>query len=289
MMTDDDSPLTPDEIKVLHDKGVEAAKGHEMSIALYPKGMLQDFVRGYLAGRVFTDRVVRPEMVGMVFMPLLFGAMQPQGDAEAALKAVQVETGEEPKLPEPPSEPELPAKPGPRKAKKPLGPNPARVRQIRSEMGKGWPLGAPDGSEPEDAMAAYLARIERLNQEREALSRAPDPGYEERVRSWATTCEFLKAEHAARRQEHEALCASLDERRALCARRTAENDAIRAGFMQRYASTLGCIWEDLSKAGPGAINGFPIFSSLHMMHRDDFKRAATAIERELARSKDIEV
>lgn len=48
---------------------------------------------------------------------------------------------------------------------------------------------------------------------------------------------------------------------------------------------VGTIWEYLSEAGPRAINGYPMFFSLRVMHKDDWARATRAIDRELERRK----
>ena len=46
---------------------------------------------------------------------------------------------------------------------------------------------------------------------------------------------------------------------------------------------IGILWEFWSKAGPRAINGYPMFTSAHYMHKDDWERARKAILRELDR------
>jgi hypothetical protein len=50
---------------------------------------------------------------------------------------------------------------------------------------------------------------------------------------------------------------------------------------------LGTIWERIDRADPRAVNGMPMFTSLHAMRDDDWKRAARAIDAELARRKTI--
>lgn len=46
---------------------------------------------------------------------------------------------------------------------------------------------------------------------------------------------------------------------------------------------VGTVWEWRQDAGPRAINGYPTFISLRVMHRDDWDRARQAIARELER------
>ena len=52
---------------------------------------------------------------------------------------------------------------------------------------------------------------------------------------------------------------------------------------------IGLIWEDMSQAGPRAINGMPIFMSCGLMHIEDWERARKAIKTEMERREAIEV
>ena len=52
---------------------------------------------------------------------------------------------------------------------------------------------------------------------------------------------------------------------------------------------IGIIWEHMSKAGPRAVNGMPMFMSFHIMGKEDWERARTAINKELKRREEIEV
>lgn len=52
---------------------------------------------------------------------------------------------------------------------------------------------------------------------------------------------------------------------------------------------IGCFWAYHHEAFPRSINGYPMFPSVRMMHRDDWARAAKALAREQQRQQDIEV
>lgn len=52
---------------------------------------------------------------------------------------------------------------------------------------------------------------------------------------------------------------------------------------------VGTVYEYLDKAGPRAVNGMPMFTSLRMIHVDDWARAKAAYDMEMARRKDIPV
>jgi hypothetical protein len=52
---------------------------------------------------------------------------------------------------------------------------------------------------------------------------------------------------------------------------------------------IGVIWEYRDKAGPMDVNGMPSFFSCRIMHKDDWKRAVKAYEKENERRKGIEL
>lgn len=56
-----------------------------------------------------------------------------------------------------------------------------------------------------------------------------------------------------------------------------------------YFEKIGIIWEHISAAGPRSINGYPMFMSMRIMHKDDWTRAHAAIRTELDRRKNIKV
>ena len=60
-------------------------------------------------------------------------------------------------------------------------------------------------------------------------------------------------------------------------------------FFIQYAREFGVLWEFYSKALPRGINGYPMFASHHVMHKDDWERARKAIIREQSRMDELEV
>ena len=52
---------------------------------------------------------------------------------------------------------------------------------------------------------------------------------------------------------------------------------------------IGVIWEYDRKALPRSINGLPVFTSCHLMHVEDWKRAHLVIAREQRRQQEMEV
>lgn len=46
----------------------------------------------------------------------------------------------------------------------------------------------------------------------------------------------------------------------------------REQLKQLHANRIACVYEYVSKAGPMAVNGMPMFMSMHMLDRDDSDR-----------------
>jgi hypothetical protein len=68
---------------------------------------------------------------------------------------------------------------------------------------------------------------------------------------------------------------------------------IAFGYFNRYQpeslKQIGIIYENMSAAGPRAINGKPCFTSMRILHVDDWQRAWAAILKEEERRKNIEL
>jgi len=52
---------------------------------------------------------------------------------------------------------------------------------------------------------------------------------------------------------------------------------------------VGVIYEYMTNAGPRSVNGCPMFTSMRILHKKDWQRAARAIDREQKRRKSIKV
>lgn len=60
-------------------------------------------------------------------------------------------------------------------------------------------------------------------------------------------------------------------------------------YTKEAIQQVGIVWERMSEAGPRAVNGMPMFMSHRLMHIDDWKRAAKAIDAELERRDQVVV
>ena len=59
------------------------------------------------------------------------------------------------------------------------------------------------------------------------------------------------------------------------------------GASEEFIKSIGIIYEYISESGPIAINGFPIFLSCRLMHKDDWEIALATIKSEFAKRENI--
>jgi hypothetical protein len=62
-----------------------------------------------------------------------------------------------------------------------------------------------------------------------------------------------------------------------------------ADWTEEEVKEVGVIWEWMDQAGPRSINGMPMFMSMRLMNKEDWKRALDAIQAESERRKTIKV
>jgi hypothetical protein len=58
-------------------------------------------------------------------------------------------------------------------------------------------------------------------------------------------------------------------------------------MLKPIADDIGCLFEYMSKAFPRSINGYPMFHSFRVMHKDDWKVALKTIKQERVRRQTI--
>ena len=117
----------------------------------------------------------------------------------------------------------------------------------------------------------------------------PSPEHQLTLDALRTTHEALLEEHRVALLGHQEQEDRLAERKAKWERAKAIHEAARRGFTMTRLQHLGVIYEEISKAGPRSINGQPIFWSLRVINRSDWKRAHAAITRELSRRENMEI
>lgn len=235
-----------------------------------PREQLREFVYDLVDGRVLTSEQVEPRDVGMVFMPLAMGALSPPAVLE---DKPELTLPPQPAPPPPfvgevpPERPEIPA----------LAVVPEKVR-----LDYEW--GAIDKADYDEvaeqvrkqnirtviewkkAVLAPWQKGVRLTKKqnregKEAYDKACEDYYTLKA-AWAQECDRLRAEHEVYFVEWE---------------------GVRKRVLSLWARDLGVVYEHMSAAGPRAINGYPMFMSLRLMHREDWKLAFDAYKKEVAR------
>ena len=227
----------------------------------------------------------------MVFLPLALGALNPPKEAREALDttltALGLKAGEKPAAKGIPTVPDLESLPPAPVLIVPVPkvPDPERIRKIKSD------IGYQDATE--ETLAFYLQHVEIENtqakhQEEEAFSAA--------TRRWDAICKEIEARNQIAENEHKEAVLAWHQANATYAKDLEaweilklKEDSVCLGFYEQFSSSVGCIWEDISKAGPRGINGYPNFFSFHIMSKPDWERAKVAIDRETQRAKEFEV
>jgi hypothetical protein len=299
-------PLTSEETAEWVEFGKNLAEPVVIDFDPTPPEDLKAFVLDYVGGTIFTDHHLRGHdrnMMGSVFMPVAFGAFSIGGPeegeepSEAWLQQKKLPIcGDEPKRPDPPSEPGPPVYPDEPPAPKLLvedagvvatlaakeatpttplttvkdifdtdtGEGSAKVQEYREgiRLKNEWTT-----HEHNEALAAWEAAKVEQDQAHQLLLEEHQAAFA----AWETTT----AEHPARHREWK--------------RQKAITEAANQGFTATRLRNLGCLYEHLSQAGPRSINGYPIFWSVRILNRDDWQRAAAAIDRELERRDNMEI
>lgn len=266
------STVTP-EGRVLSSEGADLGEARfVLEVPRTTREDLKQFVYDLVDGRVLTSQHVEPSMVGTVFLPLAMGALSPPDVL-----------GERPDLVLPP-QPALPkvfverALPSP--------PSPPMPEAVPAKLREDYEWGAIDKEDYDEAVAAVGARNDAAHAAWERT----------RYAEWERTLAETKASNAAGKQAHarsmEAHEAAVAAWAQECARLRTEHEArltewegVRKRVLRWWARDLGVIYEQMSAAGPRAVNGYPIFMSLRFMHREDWKLAFDAYEKEVARRK----
>lgn len=104
---------------------------------------------------------------------------------------------------------------------------------------------------------------------------------------WKAECEAVDKAHQQALLEWEDVNRTHTEREWELA--SARAEAANKGFYMQYAKEIGVFWGRYSEALPRGINGYPIFETVRIMHREDHVRAVAAIKRELEHRKAFEV
>ncbi len=252
--------------------------GHKCEIPRLSKDEMRNIVRLRLANEIMFSDEVSPDLIGMVFMPIPLGALRPPKEilievlgSEFPPEALE---GEPPK----PQHPGYQDKAGDPPPKPVLAKLPEKVR-----AGIEW------GYIPEEEWGGLLAQVREENEKKirdweEASMRwmdlldqdsknrkEVDALYERALKEWESSL----AQHEEAVREREALKADWVEK----------SKALYAEWTQ----DIGVIMGNMKDTFPRSINGYPIFHSFNLIHKEDWVRIREAIAREQERAKEIEI
>jgi len=261
-----------------YNPGIE--RNASMEIPRKDTSALKQLVRDYLVGQVFFSAQLRDtSLLGMVFMPLIFGGL-----------------AFEEKAPETPPEPKRPEKLGWRRPVRPE-PDLKDVTPVLDSAVTKAQLSLDDvefkirwGEATGEDMAAARKTLEDARGAREramaAANKVADAKHLEAMAEYRKIIIAHRKVVAAWRETHQTWRAQMDamadQINAWEARRDTHNQYIK--------DNLGVIYAYMKDAiGSRAINGYPMFGSCSLLHKDDWDIVRKAIDREMARDIDLDV
>lgn len=262
--------------RVVTPEGVELGEARlVLEVLRVTREQLREFVYDLVDGRVLTSEQVAPKDMGMVFMPILFGALSPPevvgGKPDLALSP-------QPSPPAPFVERAVPARPKPPELavvpekvrldyewsaidKEDYDEAVARVEAANAALLSAWEKDTLDPWEKVERTNVYLN-----SEDKKAYDKACEDYYALKA-AWAQECDRLRAEH----EVHLAAWEGVSKR-----------------VLSLWARDLGVVYAHMSEAGARGINGNPMFMSMRLLHLEDWKLAFDAYNKEVARRKSDE-
>lgn len=248
-----------------------------MDIPRQPREKLKDIVRAYIANEIFFSAQIRePGMIGMVFMPILMGALsypveKPAGTVKPPapvrplrpIKAA-VDTGE---------------------AGQKLATEIATTEELitKVEFRVRW------NEASEDELTGLRATLDDLVSKRTELEAAATAKVEAEHRNeLAAYLDELKAYRKAR-HAWRALVETWEEGEEGLAKRLAVWEAGAKAWGEALEQNLGVIYAYHKDSLPRSVNGYPMFMSCVLLHKLDWEMVRKGIDRELERQKDIDL
>jgi hypothetical protein len=249
-----------------------------MTIRRLPREELREVVLGIVDSRIVTTDQVPSDLIGMVFMPLMFGAMTPPD----GVLPPRPEEPEAERMPPPPPTLTLPDAPP-----EPTPPEPPPYPTEQMELVRWGRLLEEDVLPPyEDALARHEASLDEWR--RNTLT-----AHEVALDEHRERCRVLTEEHEARMVAHAAACDVVRERTttAYAAYTEAKGryDAESKEVYRQWTADVGIVYEYYDKAGPRGINGYPMFTSCRILHREDWDIVRPAVQREYERRKNEDI
>jgi len=249
-----------------------------LSVAPLSEDRLRQYVLDILSGQVLTSDQVRARDMGMVFMPLIMGALSPPDEVivkhMGSAEPPETLDGDPPK-PEHPGYPEGVGEP----------PTKPVLGKIDPQVLRDLDWGEITEVEVDGAKAIVEAENTRLVREWDAALMAWDRAIEAEGK---VRCE-IDATHEAAIEAWEAKLAVHTDRQA---ERQATHDEWVARFdvvFDEWRNNIAVVAGNVKDTFPRSINGYPMFHAIALIGHDDWKRIRAAVIREQDRAKTLEV
>lgn len=242
------------------------------------KESLREIVRARLAGEIMFSDEVPAQSMGMVFMPVMFGALNPPKEL---LEQVLGSSEPPESLPEEPPKPLHPGyqdKAGEAPQKPVLGKLPDKAQSDRD-----W------GYLPDEEWEELRAALDRKNQSK---IRA----WEEATEAWMRALDQDALDNKAVDEAHEKALQEWRESLSKHEEALAERERLREDWEQRslqvykeWTQDVGVIFGKMEHTFPRSINGLPMFHQIQILHKEDWERVKVALIREQKRTDELDV
>lgn len=248
-----------------------------MLIERQDREKLKGIVRDFIAGNIFFSAQVRdPSILGMVFMPVAFGAFsypveKPTGTVKPAA----------PVRPVRPVKGEVDAGESGRRMEREL----AEALENFKEVSYRHRWNDATKEEFIAAQAALHTAVEDDRKAREDAVRKVETEHREALKAYLSELlDYRKARSQWREQVKD-----WEEGEEGLRNRIAVWEKGRGMWVNYINENLGVIYAEMKDAGPRSINGYPIFWACSYLHKLDWEIVRKAIDRELERMKDIDL
>jgi hypothetical protein len=240
----------------------------QMKVSRLNEDEMKEIVAKRLSRQVMFSDEVTPNSMHLVFLPLAMGALAPPVEIRKALmgsaEPPEVLEGEPPK-PEKPSYPDLPDPPA-----KPL------MDTIDPEVQRLFDWGDMEADEYE----AIAAKVKAANDVR-------IKEWTDRTLDWDKSLDDRKDEIRRIDEAYNQALEDWQESIEDFERKAPEREAARQAWIEEHdaifsewGSQVGVLMGDMDDAFPRGVNGYPMFSAMKVIHKDDWDRIRAAIIRE---------
>lgn len=242
-----------------------------LEVSRQPRENLRGLVEQILTNAVLISEQVPQDLLGTVFMPLLFGALSlPEGGGPPC--------PEKPLLEVPPPVPALILPDAPERPQPPARPPYPMAEMALVNQGRLL---------ERDVLPSYEAALAKYEVFFAQWSSTVEAQYTAACAAHQAQCDALRAEHAgqvalqvaATREAEARYAEALEVYEAAMVRFKEEN--VKAHV--EWTRDVGILYENYSEAMPRGVNGYPMFMSFRILHKDDWAIVKTAVSREQKR------